>query len=170
MHGMGKIVNEVHAMLKLHEQSLPKKDATPAIMAIKEGRIRKAKKNKKPQIAAQKGKGLKGSKKLKPRALNMYVGNGHCATIEAIGSFNLSIPKVLVIVLDNCHYAPSITRGVISFSCLNDNVFVNGFENGGILVSKDNLLNFHAIPRNGIYEIDLHSSNSDGSSIYAISN
>ncbi|GJV74445.1 hypothetical protein Tco_1506029 [Tanacetum coccineum] len=58
MHGMGKIVNEVHAMLKLHEQSLPKKDDTPDVMAIKEGRIQKANKNKKPQIVAQKGKGM----------------------------------------------------------------------------------------------------------------
>nr|GFA74927.1 zinc finger, CCHC-type [Tanacetum cinerariifolium] len=125
-------------MLKLHEQSLPKKDATLAVMVIKEGRIHKANKKKKPQIAAQ-GKnlgkgmsklayapkpkipplqnkvnhvkdmichqcgkvvigeginpGLNGSKKLKPRALNMYMGNGHCAAIEAIGSFNLSIPN-----------------------------------------------------------------------------
>nr|GEZ60573.1 hypothetical protein [Tanacetum cinerariifolium] len=27
MHGMGKTVNELHAMLKLHEETLPKKDA-----------------------------------------------------------------------------------------------------------------------------------------------
>ncbi|GJX64508.1 hypothetical protein Tco_0298851 [Tanacetum coccineum] len=30
MHGIGKTVNELHAMLKLHEDTLPKKDATPA--------------------------------------------------------------------------------------------------------------------------------------------
>ncbi|GJX98001.1 hypothetical protein Tco_0355020 [Tanacetum coccineum] len=35
MHGMEKIVNELHAMLKLHEQMLLKKDATPVVMAIK---------------------------------------------------------------------------------------------------------------------------------------
>ncbi|GKE17265.1 hypothetical protein Tco_1424842 [Tanacetum coccineum] len=34
MHGMGKTVNELHAMLKLHEQSLPKKDATLVVLAI----------------------------------------------------------------------------------------------------------------------------------------
>ncbi|GJV16770.1 hypothetical protein Tco_1362093 [Tanacetum coccineum] len=33
MHGMGKTVNELHAMLKLHEESLPKKDANPALHA-----------------------------------------------------------------------------------------------------------------------------------------
>ncbi|GJX65272.1 putative reverse transcriptase domain-containing protein [Tanacetum coccineum] len=35
MHGTGKTVNEFHAMLKLHEQTLLKKDATPALHAIR---------------------------------------------------------------------------------------------------------------------------------------
>ncbi|GKF00590.1 hypothetical protein Tco_0027513 [Tanacetum coccineum] len=34
MHGMGKMVNELNAMLKLHEQTLPKRDA-PALHAIR---------------------------------------------------------------------------------------------------------------------------------------
>ncbi|GKC19829.1 zinc finger, CCHC-type containing protein [Tanacetum coccineum] len=38
MHGMGKTVNELHAMLKLHEQTLPKRDA-PALHAIRAGKI-----------------------------------------------------------------------------------------------------------------------------------
>ncbi|GKB77933.1 hypothetical protein Tco_0944828, partial [Tanacetum coccineum] len=41
MHGMGKIVNELHAMLKLHEDTLPKKDANPALHAIRAGRFQK---------------------------------------------------------------------------------------------------------------------------------
>ncbi|GKC61983.1 retrotransposon protein, putative, ty1-copia subclass [Tanacetum coccineum] len=53
MNGMRKTVNELHAMLKLHEQTLPKKDVTSIVMAIKAGRIQKKNKNKKPQFAAQ---------------------------------------------------------------------------------------------------------------------
>ncbi|GKE54278.1 hypothetical protein Tco_1489434, partial [Tanacetum coccineum] len=41
MHGMGKTMNELHAMLKLHEESLPKKDANPALHAIRAGRVQK---------------------------------------------------------------------------------------------------------------------------------
>ncbi|GKF14502.1 hypothetical protein Tco_0055964, partial [Tanacetum coccineum] len=62
--------------------------------------------------------GLRGSKKLKPGALSLYVGDGHRATVEAIGTYHLELPSGLVIVLNNFHYAPSITRGVISVSCL----------------------------------------------------
>nr|GFB96587.1 hypothetical protein [Tanacetum cinerariifolium] len=36
MHNMGKTVNELHAMLKLHEQTLPKNNA-PALHAIRAG-------------------------------------------------------------------------------------------------------------------------------------
>nr|GEU61464.1 hypothetical protein [Tanacetum cinerariifolium] len=38
MHGMEKTVTELHAMLKLHEQTLPKKDDAPALHAIRVGK------------------------------------------------------------------------------------------------------------------------------------
>ncbi|GJU32226.1 hypothetical protein Tco_1175815 [Tanacetum coccineum] len=46
------------------------------------------------------------------------VGNGMRVAIEAIGSFDLILPSGLIIVLDNSHFAPSITRGVVSISRL----------------------------------------------------
>nr|GEU49774.1 zinc finger, CCHC-type [Tanacetum cinerariifolium] len=41
MHSIGKTVNELHAMLKLHEQTLPPKEVSPALDAIRVGRIQK---------------------------------------------------------------------------------------------------------------------------------
>nr|GFC45412.1 zinc finger, CCHC-type [Tanacetum cinerariifolium] len=38
MHSMGKTVNESHAMLKLHEQTLPKNNA-PALYAIRADKV-----------------------------------------------------------------------------------------------------------------------------------
>ncbi|GKF21013.1 hypothetical protein Tco_0069651, partial [Tanacetum coccineum] len=58
--------------------------------------------------------GLRGSRKLKPVSLSLYMGNGQRAVVEAIGTYHLCLPIGLVIVLNNCHYAPSITRGIIS--------------------------------------------------------
>nr|GEU36623.1 hypothetical protein [Tanacetum cinerariifolium] len=153
MHGMGKTVNELYAMLKLHEDTLPKKDTNPALHAIRAGR------------------GLRGSKKLKLGALSLYVGDGHHAAVEAIGTYHLELPSGLLIVLNNCHYAPSITRGVISVSRLFDDGFINRFdENNVILVSKNNLVYFMAIIRDGIFEIHMSCSNTNDSSMYAISN
>nr|GFA05268.1 hypothetical protein [Tanacetum cinerariifolium] len=139
MHNLGKTVNELHAMLKLHEQKLPKKDVTPALHAIRARRVQKNQK-KTPHKAAKgnQGKrkakmgyatmpapsfalkpknppppkkdnhakdaichecdevghwrwncpGLRGSRKLKPGALSLYVDDGHCASVEAIGEFH----------------------------------------------------------------------------------
>ncbi|GJV52541.1 retrotransposon protein, putative, ty1-copia subclass [Tanacetum coccineum] len=170
MHGMGKTVNELHAMLKLYEDTLPKKDANLALHAIRVGRVQKNQKNK-PHKAAKGVMGLRGSKKLKPGALSLYVGDGHRAAVEATGTYHLELLGGLVIVLNNCHYAPSITRGVISVSCLFDDGFINHFDdNNVILVLKNNLVYFMAVPRDGIFEIDMSCSNTNDSSMYAISN
>nr|GFB90185.1 zinc finger, CCHC-type [Tanacetum cinerariifolium] len=64
MHGMGKTVNELHAMLKLHEESLPKKDVNPALHAIRAGRFQKNQKNKSHKAGKGshgKGKGKMGN-------------------------------------------------------------------------------------------------------------
>ncbi|GKC75604.1 hypothetical protein Tco_1126378, partial [Tanacetum coccineum] len=53
MHGMGKTVTELHAMLKLHEQTLPKKEAAPALHAIRARKVEKKHKNKKPSLEAE---------------------------------------------------------------------------------------------------------------------
>ncbi|GJZ43019.1 zinc finger, CCHC-type containing protein [Tanacetum coccineum] len=81
MHSTRKTVNELHAMLKLHDQTLTKKDHALHVIRA--------------------GKALRGSRKLKPGALSLYVGNGQRAAVEAIGSFHLCLPSGLVIVLNN---------------------------------------------------------------------
>ncbi|GJT34130.1 hypothetical protein Tco_0924549 [Tanacetum coccineum] len=100
--------------------------------------------------------GFRIEKKLKRGSLYLYVGNGVRAQVEAIGSFDLVLPNGLVICLDNCHYAPTITRGVVSVSCLVDNGFDHCFTDYGISISKNGVHYFDAIACNGIYEIDMH--------------
>nr|GEY83448.1 zinc finger, CCHC-type [Tanacetum cinerariifolium]GEY83722.1 zinc finger, CCHC-type [Tanacetum cinerariifolium] len=60
MHNMGKIVNELHAMLKLHEQTLPKSNA-PALNAIRTGKyLAELIKKKKNTASGAGGSGSKG--------------------------------------------------------------------------------------------------------------
>ncbi|GJZ32984.1 zinc finger, CCHC-type containing protein, partial [Tanacetum coccineum] len=114
--------------------------------------------------------GLRGSRKLKLCCISLYVGNGQRAAVEAIGSYHLSLPSGLVIVLNNYHYTRSITRGVISVSCLYDDGYVNRFVDNSIQVSRNNMVYFSVAPRDGIFEIDLSNSYTNVSSIYALSN
>nr|GEZ29814.1 hypothetical protein [Tanacetum cinerariifolium] len=182
MHGMGKTVNELHAMLKLYEDTLPKKDANLALHAMRADlrllhHLRKITLQRTlfvtnvVKFGTGEGTGLRGSKKLKPSALSLYVGDGHRATVEAIRTYHLELPSGLIIVLNNCQYAPSITRGVISVSRLFDDGFINRFdENNVISVLKNNLVYFMAVSRDGIFEIDMSCSNTNDSSMYSISN
>ncbi|GJU71646.1 reverse transcriptase domain-containing protein, partial [Tanacetum coccineum] len=60
-------------------------------------------------------KGLRRSKKLKHGALSLYMGNGMRSAVEAIRNFDLILPSGLLIVLDNCHFAPTVTScGIVS--------------------------------------------------------
>ncbi|GJV95912.1 retrotransposon protein, putative, ty1-copia subclass [Tanacetum coccineum] len=70
---------------------------------------------------------------------------------------------------DNCHYTPSITRGVVSVHRLVENGFVQCFTDFGILVSKNNKFYYNVIPSNGIYEIDMHDLVPNDNSIYNVS-
>nr|GFA25331.1 hypothetical protein [Tanacetum cinerariifolium] len=219
--GLGT-VNDLHAMLKLHEQTLPKSNA-PTLNAIRAGKGKNKQAyaptpkippppkrenptkdsifhecgeighwkrncpqylaklmNKKKNTAFGAGgsgifiielntilnrswiyntgcgthicnttQGLRASRKLKSGALSLYVGNGQCKAVKAIDAFNLCLPSGLEIVLKICHYAPSITRGVISVSRLYEDGFVNCFVDNTIQVFRNNVVYFSAILRDG---------------------
>nr|GEV25129.1 retrotransposon protein, putative, Ty1-copia subclass [Tanacetum cinerariifolium] len=59
--------------------------------------------------------------------------------------------------------------GVISISYLYEDGFVNRFVDNTIQVSRNNMVYFSAIPRDGIFEIDLSNSLTNESSIYVVS-
>ncbi|GKA41152.1 retrotransposon protein, putative, ty1-copia subclass [Tanacetum coccineum] len=124
MHNMGKTIGEIplHGLLERKGSKL----ALPVLQ------------------------GFRIERKLKQGALYLYVGNGVRAQVEAIGSFDLVLPNDLVICLDKCHYAPTITRGVVSVSRLVDNGFIQCFTDYGISASKNGVLYFNAVSRNGL--------------------
>nr|GEX25870.1 hypothetical protein [Tanacetum cinerariifolium] len=185
MHSIRKTIAKLHVVLKLHEKRIPKNAETPAVLAIREGKIQKDKKKPKGAKGKDKGKNklacapkpkippspkrdnmakdsvchhckevghyssyqaelkkrknasvastsgifivelyafsnktwvydtgcgthicntsqvLRGSRKLKHRALSLSMGNGMRVAVEAIGSFDLVLPSGLIIVLDN---------------------------------------------------------------------
>ncbi|GKD20203.1 hypothetical protein Tco_1221906 [Tanacetum coccineum] len=83
------------------------------------------------------GRGLRGIQKLNKGALDLYVGNDNRAVVEAIGSFDLILLSEMVLVLENYHFAPSITRGVISLSRLWDNGFLYNFTDYGAISQQE---------------------------------
>ncbi|GJR06057.1 retrotransposon protein, putative, ty1-copia subclass [Tanacetum coccineum] len=114
--------------------------------------------------------GFRVKRKLSYGEQYLHVGNGAQAAVEAIGVFNLVLPSGLVLSLNNCHYAPSIVRGVVSFSCLLDLGFVHTVTSNGISVSLNGIFYFSAISVNGVFEIDMNDNVSkyNNNSIFSI--
>ena len=100
----------------------------------------------------------------------LHVGNGAPAGVEAIGTFNLVFPSGLVLILNNCHYAPSIVRGVISFSYLSNLGYDHTISSNKISVSYNDVFYFNAIAVNGIFELDMNDNDNAlvNNSMYSI--
>ena len=58
-------------------------------------------------------KGLKRSRQLKKGKVDLQVGNGAKVAALAVGSYEHTFPSGLLLVLDNCHYVPTMCRNII---------------------------------------------------------
>ncbi|KAI3505809.1 hypothetical protein L1887_28094 [Cichorium endivia] len=96
--------------------------------------------------------GLRRSKKLRHGELDLIMGNRHTAAVKRIGDYELMLSTGFSINLLDCCYSPEMARNIISFSALYRDGFDFGFDNGNILVFKNDCLYFKACPTNGIYE------------------
>nr|GEV92332.1 hypothetical protein [Tanacetum cinerariifolium] len=144
MHCLGKTMTELHALLIDYEKGLKDKAPTP--------------------------QGFKEERKLSYGEQYMQVCNGAQATVEAIGVFDLVLPSGLVLKLNNCYYAPSMVRGVVSLSCLLDLRFNHTIASNGISISLNGLFYFSVVSVNGEFEIDMNNnvSKNNNNSIFSI--
>ncbi|GJT32829.1 retrotransposon protein, putative, ty1-copia subclass [Tanacetum coccineum] len=188
MHSMGKTVIELHAMLKLHEQTLPPKEVAPDLHAIRAGRIQKNQKKKSHKAAKgnqRKGKARMGYAPVQappfaPKPKNPPTPKKDNPAKDAIcrqcseglrGSKKLKSGALSLYVGDG-HRAVVESIGEFHL-CLPSGLdgFVNRFEDdNSISVSRNNLIYFIVVPWDDIYEIVLSSSNINDSSTYVVSN
>nr|GEU32166.1 putative reverse transcriptase, RNA-dependent DNA polymerase [Tanacetum cinerariifolium] len=135
MHSMGKTINELHAILKLQEQTLPKNNAL-ALHAIR------AWKGKNKLAYAPKPKIPPSPKREDPTKDSI------CHQCGETGHWKRKCPQYLAELLKN----KKLSQGASGS------------------VSRNNMVYFSAIPRDGIFEIDLSDSYTNVSSTYGLSN
>nr|GEW88596.1 hypothetical protein [Tanacetum cinerariifolium] len=182
IHNMGKTVNELHAMLKLQEQTMPKKDDAHALHAIRAGRVQKNQK-KKPHKAAKGNQG-KGNANMgyapvptssfAPKPKNPpppKKDNPAKDTIRhqcgEVGYWRRNYPVYLAELLKK----KKLSQGDNTSSIFTIELYYFPCTSWVYdTVSRNNLVYFTAIPMDSIYEIDLSSSNTNDSSMYVISN
>ncbi|GJS64818.1 retrotransposon protein, putative, ty1-copia subclass [Tanacetum coccineum] len=220
MHSLGKTVNELHAMLKLYEQTLPKNNA-PALHAIRAGKVQKVNKHKKPQpqmAARGQNQGKRKNKlayapkpKIPPLPKREYLAKDsiyhecgetvhwkrNCPQYLAEllkkkknTTSGASVSRIFAIELNTflnrswiydtgCGtHICNTTQGLRASRKLKPGAFSlyvgndqrEAVEAIGLFLFMNNMVYFIVIPRDGIFEIDLSNSYANDSSIYAISN
>ena len=93
---------------------------------------------------------------LKDGEVILKVGNGESISAIAIGSIRLQLDSGLNIILNNVYYVPSISKNIISVSCLDKDGYVFTISNSSLSISKDGIFYANAIVRNGLYLLEVN--------------
>ncbi|GKA70136.1 retrotransposon protein, putative, ty1-copia subclass [Tanacetum coccineum] len=185
MHNMGKTVTELHAMLKLHEQTLPPKEVAPALHAIRAGRIQKNKKKKSHK--ATKGNQGKGKAKMgyapvqappfapKPKNSPTPKKDNHakdaiCHQCGEVGHWRRNCPIYIAELMKKKLSQRASTSGIFTIELYSFPSTSWVYCNNSQFSELNNLIYFNDIPRDDIYEIVLSSPNTNDSSMYVVSN
>ncbi|GJY52151.1 retrotransposon protein, putative, ty1-copia subclass [Tanacetum coccineum] len=99
-------------------------------------------------------KGLKESRRLKYRELNLVIGNRKIMHVTRIRKYKLMLKSGVRIDLNNYCYSSEVTRNIISFHALFKDGYKFSFdnENGDILFYSNGCFMFKASPCKVIYE------------------
>ncbi|GKB40047.1 retrotransposon protein, putative, ty1-copia subclass [Tanacetum coccineum] len=151
MHSMGKTLAELHAMLKLHDKGILKKAKTPAVLAVREGKIQKDK--KKPQGAKGKAKGK-----------NKLAYTPKTKIPPPPKRENLANDSICHHCKEGLRRSMKLKHGALSLYMGNGMRVVVEAIRSFDLILPNNVFYFNAIPRDVIYEIDMHNlyQNRDG--------
>ncbi|KAK8632172.1 hypothetical protein V6N13_028949 [Hibiscus sabdariffa] len=85
--------------------------------------------------------GLHMRRNLAKGDVDLQVGNGARVVALAVGTYVLSLPSGFVLNLENCYFVPSLTKNIISVSCLEKIGFEVIIKNNSCSFYYDNL--FH---------------------------
>ncbi|KAK1616449.1 hypothetical protein QYE76_021966 [Lolium multiflorum] len=97
-------------------------------------------------------------KKKKEDEVMMRVGNGSKVDVIVVGTLPLHLPSGLVLSLNNCYFVPALSMNIISGSCLMQDGYSFKSENNGCSIFMNNIFYGRAPEKNGLFLLDLDSS------------
>ncbi|KAK8606395.1 hypothetical protein V6N13_030678 [Hibiscus sabdariffa] len=95
--------------------------------------------------------GLHTRRNLAKGDVDLRVGNGARVAALAVGTYVLSLPSGLDLNLENCYFVPSLTKNIISVSCLDKIGFEIMIKNNSCSFFYNNLFYGSAQLINGLY-------------------
>ena len=98
--------------------------------------------------------GLTRSRRLAKGEVDIRVGNKARVAALSVGVYTLHLPSGLVMELDNCYFVPSLSRNIISSSCLELNGFDCRIKDMGCSIFRNNMFYCRCPVVNGLYILD----------------
>ena len=95
--------------------------------------------------------GLKNSSKLGQDEVTLRVGNGAIVAAVAVGDYNLTLPKGVLLVLKRCYYVPKMLCNIISVSLLDIEGYKFVLQNNVMNIFTNQVLIGFGTLFNGIY-------------------
>jgi hypothetical protein len=108
--------------------------------------------------------GMTKSRSIERGEVYFRVGNNARVATLAVGTMQLHLPSGFVLELNNCYFVPSLSRNIVSPSCLMKDGYSFASESNGCVISKNNMSMALASIKNELFILNL-----DDSPIYNIS-
>jgi hypothetical protein len=102
--------------------------------------------------------GLTRSRSVARGEVDFRVGNTASVAALSIGTMQLHLPSGFIMELNNCYFVPSLSRIIISPSCLMMDGYSFASENNGCVISKNDMFVASAPIKNGLFVLNLDDS------------
>jgi hypothetical protein len=86
------------------------------------------------------------------------MGNNARVAVLNVGTMQLHLPSGFILELNNCYYVPSISRNIVSPSCLMKDGYSFASKDNGYVISKDDMFVAFASIVNGIFILNLDNA------------
>jgi hypothetical protein len=102
--------------------------------------------------------GFRTRRTLRKGERSIRVANGVKAEVEAIGELPLELNNEFILCLHNVLYVPSLSKNLISVSCLDDDGYDYQFGNRQCLILYDNKVVGLAFRQDKFYMLSMHEN------------
>jgi hypothetical protein len=102
--------------------------------------------------------GLTRSRSMARGEVDFRVGNNARVAALSVRTMQVDLPSGFIMELNNCYFVPSLSRNIISPSCLMMDGYSFASENNGCVISKNDMFVASAPIKNGLFVVNLDDS------------
>jgi hypothetical protein len=102
--------------------------------------------------------GMIRSRSVKKGEVDFLVGNNARVAALNVGTMQPHLPSRFIMELNNCYFVPSLSRNIVSPSCLMKDGYSFASEDNGCVICKNGMFVAHASFVNGLFILNLYDA------------